>query len=196
MSKTIDANYWIRSFFQEFEENPDVKRSYEKYKVRQRSPGVEWTHIMGVFLAHLAERMGCFQEWEIGTDFAWFLDASPIPVVSIEHENTPGKVEDEIRKLLSQASRLKVLITYAPSRREIAQRVKKQLTEVEEELRRNVGEFLLLVGDDEERGPTFWEATIFEWRNGELKHQDLENIITDFYTGRFSGPPFQGERRE
>lgn len=185
----MDANSWLRSFFQEFKENASVRRSYEKYKARQRSPDVEWTHIMAVFLAHLAKRMGYFQEWEIGTDFTWHRGADSVPVVSIEHENTP-EVKNEIINLLPQASKLKVLITYTPVGLAdgIAQHVKEQLTKVGEESRRNVGEFLLLVGDDEDRGPIHWEAFIFKWGNEyrELRCHELKNIKTDFYEGIFS----------
>lgn len=164
-----------------------MKRNYDKYTVRRAYSDREWTNVIGIFLSHLGEEMGYFQEWEAPNDFVWFRDKSPAPAVAIEHENDESSVEDEIPKLLKTSSSLKVLITYAdPLRLEAVQkRVLEWLKRISREERQRLGEFLVLVGDigEQKEGPVKWSGFVYG-----LDEASEFSATTDFYQKKFEGP--------
>jgi len=174
-------------FFKWFQSDRDVKRNYDKYTVRSSYADGEWTNVIGIFLSHLAEEMGYFQEWEAPNDFVWFRDKSPVPTVAIEHENEESSVENEIPKLLRTSSLLKVLITYAnpPRLGDVQKKVLEWLKRTSREEGQRLGEFLLLVGDigEEKEGPLEWRGFVY----GPDKASEFK-ATTDFYKKEFKGP--------
>ena len=164
-----------------------MKRNYDKYTVRRAYSDREWTNVIGIFLSHLGEEMGYFQEWEAPNDFVWFRDKSPVPAVAIENENDESSVENEIPKLLTTSSFLKVLITYAdpPGPKAVQKKVLEWLKRTSREERQRVGEFLVLVGDigEEEKGPVKWQGFV----NGPDEASEFK-ATTDFYQKEFKGP--------
>lgn len=143
---TITPRAWFAKFDEDscrdfgFEPKSELGKCKRRYAARApvqdpergsdwESHCAEWTAVISLFLAQMAEDCGFVQEWEWGTnriDFAWFSPNTTVPTILIEHENNPDGIdsrkdvsnsEGEVWKLSRDLSRLldldfAVLITY------------------------------------------------------------------------------------
>jgi hypothetical protein len=138
---------------------------YKKLERRESEDSdVEWTQVMGVFLARLARRCGYFQEWEKHgrLDFAWYEDDRINPTIAIEHENWfMGVHESELPKLLKVRADLKILITYAYRKKGEAKVLADSL-EAPLQAAKFKGKFMLVVGTEKLVQPNEWRPFIWD----------------------------------
>jgi hypothetical protein len=180
----MEPRQWFRSFEMFYRSRLADRQSEIWFSDPSDDDQAGWTDVMGLTLSRFARIPAnkCIQHWEKrydGTrrrfDFGWKRGRSRSWSVLIEHESwytsaRRRRLDEQLLKLRSSGSALKVLITYADS--EKAGRGRKgYLESVNRTLRRfssTRGRFLLILGNDCLDRNLPWSGYVWDGRVGGL----------------------------
>ena len=149
-----DLGDWFRDFVDNFAQSSVIGAAYRRYEAGARETSTDWTRVMNVFLADVADKHGLYQEVERCCDFSWYKPHTLVPQVGIEHENDYRTIyENEIPTLLASSAETKVLITYVnrasatlEDTKNLAREVAAKVSGILQEGGGFRGGFLLIVG--------------------------------------------------